>query len=364
MQYYDTKYTKELIKLEKKLGKEAGELNRVLKEIDDLQKEIDDLQKEESVVFKELNGKRKWEWSDAEQFPTKLSVGFSIIPIIIVCYFMINHPMYIFHAFLVLFIIEIIVAIFTGIGYQIFVRSMCEGETKRLKGLEKREKEIRNKLGSLGELKYELEKLKPELELEVINNKANADLEKLEYDKKKYEDIFKFLRSRVDASIADARVYNNRFMAGQRFGYTVLNTGIIYVKDLDLWIDYDREINPSQEEKYSFYNNGYQYLRNVSECSMLSVILRKEIDEYIRKKYADELAQFKIDVYRRNIETYKTFEKYKTYETARLVYDDFVCDASGKISVSGEGFYPIIVMFSIIRLNKAYKDQSTMKPMF
>lgn len=353
------------MKLEKYLGKEAEELNRVLKEIDDLQKEIDDLQKEESVVFKELNGKRKWEWSYVYEVPTKFYVGFGIIQIIIACCFLINtHMMYFFQTMLVCFITTFIVVLFTSIGYQIYGKSMYKAETRRLERLEKREKEIRNKLGSLGNLKYELEKLKPELELEVINNKANADLEKLEYDKRRYEDIFKFLRSRVDASIADERTYNNRFMAGQRFGYTVLNTGIIYVKDLDLWIDYDREVNPSQEEKYSFYNNGYQYLRNVSECSMLSVILRKEIEEYIRKKYADELAQFKIDVYRRNIETYKTFEKYKTYETARLVYDDFVCDASGKISVSGEGFYPIIVMFSIIRLNKAYKDQSTMKSMF
>jgi len=335
------------MKLEKYLGKEAEELNRVLKE-------IDDLQKEESVVFKELNGKRRWEWSDAEQFPTKLYVGFIIIPTIIVCYFIINHPMYIFHAFLVMFIIDLIVAIFTGIGYQIFVKSMYKAETKRLEELEKRKKDIPEKLRSL----Y---KLKDELEIKVMNNKANADLEKLEYDKRKYEDIFKFLRSRVDASIADARPYNNRFMEDQRFGYTVLNTGIIYIKNLYLWIDYDGNIRSSQEEKYSFYNNGYQYLKNVSECSMLSVILRKEIDEYIRKKYADELAQFKIDVYRQHMGIYRGS---KNYETARLVYDDFVCDASGKISVSGEEVDPIIVKFSIIRLNKAYKDQSTMKPMF
>ena len=169
------------MKLEKYLGKEAEELNRVLKEIDDLQKEIDDLQKEESVVFKELNGKRKWEWSYVYEVPTKFYVGFGIIQIIIACCFLINtHMMYFFQTMLVCFITTFIVVLFTSIGYQIYGKSMYKAETRRLERLEKREKEIRNKLGSLGNLKYELEKLKPELELEVINNKANADLEKLE----------------------------------------------------------------------------------------------------------------------------------------------------------------------------------------
>lgn len=346
LQYYDTKYTKELIKLEKKLGKEAGELNRVLKE-------IDDLQKEESVVFKELNGKRKWEWSDAEQFPTKLSVGFSIIPIIIVCYFMINHPMYIFHAFLVLFIIEIIVAIFTGIGYQIFVRSMCEGETKRLKGLEKREKEIESKLRSLYNLKGELE-------LEIINNKANADLEKLSYDKEKYEDILKFLKNCVDANFAYGNSWDNRnkFMKKEHFAYTVLNTGISYFSyECIFSILRECELNCNKyDEKYSFHNNGYQYLRNISECSMLSVILRKEIEKYIRKKYANELVEFTIYENRFPMDMVG-------YDDFR-VYNDFGCDTSGKISFSGEGVRSILVNFSMIRLNKYYKDQSTMKSMF
>ena len=342
MQYYDTKYTKELIKLEKYLGKEAEELNRVIKE-------IDDLEKEENVVFKELHGKRRWEWSDAEQFPTKLSVGIIIIPIIIVCYFMINHPMYIFHAFLVLFIIEIIVVIFTGIGYPIFVKSMYKAETKRLEGLKKREKDISEKVRSL----Y---KLKDELEIKVMNNKANADLVELDYDKEKYEDILKFLENCVDAKLADEYPtdrYDNRnkFKGKENFAYTVLNTEIRYfpyVYRFDTVLDTESFIN-QYVKKYSFHNNGYQYLRNISECSMLSVILRKEIEEYIRKKYADELVEFTI---------------YENRFPVCMVYNDFGCDASGKISFSGEGVKSIVVNFSMIRLNKYYKDQSTMKSIF
>ena len=340
LQYYDTKYTKELMKLEKYLGKEAEELNRVLKE-------IDDLQKEESVVFKELNGKRRWKWSDVEQFPTKLYVGFIIIPTIIVCYFIINHPIYIFHAFLVMFIIDLIVAIFTGIGYQIFVKSMCKAETKRLEGLKKREKDIPEKLRSL----Y---KLRDELEIKVMNNKANADLVELDYDKEKYEDILKFLKNCVDAKFAyehPADRYDNRnkFKQKEGFAYTVLNTEISYFpyeridSRMPEW-DFDK-----CNKKYSFHNNGYQYLRNISECSMLSVILRKEIEEYIRKKYADELVEFTI---------------YENRFPGYSVYNDFGCDASGKISFSGEGFKSILVNFSMIRLNKYYKDQSTMKSLF
>ena len=90
-------------------------------------------------------------------------------------------------------------------------------------------------------------------------------------------------------------------------------------------------------------------MRNISECSMLSVILRKEIEEYIRKKYADELVEFTI--YENRFPFYR-------------VYNDFGCDASGKISFSGEGAESIVVNFSMIRLNKYYKDQSTMKSLF
>lgn len=334
MQYYDTKYTKELIKLEKYLGKEAEELNRVLKE-------IDDLQKEENVVHKERKGKRKWKRSDAEQFPTKFYVGLVIIQAIIMCYFLINHPVYFFQTFLVCFITTLIVSIFTTIGYPIFVKSMYEGETKRLEGLEKREKEIESKLRSLYNLKEELE-------FKIINNKANADLEKLSYDKEKYEDILKFLKNCVDAkfayeSVSDREDNINKFKRKEGFAYTVLNTGICYFT-----YEYDK--------KYSFHNNGYQYLRNISECSMLSAILRKEIEEYIRKKYADELVEFTIHEDR--------IAKNVVNRDYCRVYNDFGCDTSGKISFSGEGVRSILVEFSMIRLNKYYKDQSTMKSLF
>ena len=184
------------MRLEKYLGKEAEELNRVIKE-------IDDLQKEENVVHKERKGKRKWKRSDAEQFPTKFYVGLVIIQAIIVCYFLINHPVYFFQTFLVCFITTLIVSIFTAIGYPIFMKSMYEGETKRLEGLEKREKEIESKLRSLYNLKEELE-------FKIINNKANADLEKLSYDKEKYEDILKpevlkYLDVLVDGQYIDSK---------------------------------------------------------------------------------------------------------------------------------------------------------------
>ena len=339
LQYYDTKYTKELMKLEKYLGKEAEELNRVIKE-------INDLQKEKNVVHKERKGKRKWKRSDAEQFPTKFYVGLVIIQAIIVCYFLINHPVYFFQTFLVCFITTLIVTIFTAIGYPIFRRSMYEGETKRLEGLEKREKEIESKLISL-------ENLKGELEFKIINNKANADLEKLSYDKEKYEDILKFLKNCVDAKFAYGNRWDNRnkFMQKEHFAYTVLNTGISYFSYECIWsILRERELNSDKyDEKYSFHNNGYQYLRNISECSMLSVILRKEIEKYIRKKYANELVEFTI--YENRFPFYR-------------VYNDFGCDASGKISFSGEGAESIVVNFSMIRLNKYYKDQSTMKSLF
>lgn len=320
--------------MEKYLGKEAEELNRVLKE-------IDDLQKEENVVHKERKGKRKWKRSDAEQFPTKFYVGLVIIQAIIMCYFLINHPVYFFQTFLVCFITTLIVSIFTTIGYPIFVKSMYEGETKRLEGLEKREKEIESKLRSLYNLKEELE-------FKIINNKANADLEKLSYDKEKYEDILKFLKNCVDAkfayeSVSDREDNINKFKRKEGFAYTVLNTGISYFS-----YEYD--------EKYSFHNNGYQYLRNISECSMLSAILRKEIEKYIRKKYADELVEFTI--YENRIT-----ENMVGYRDCR-VYNDFGCDTSGKISFSGEGVRSILVNFSMIRLNKYYKDQSTMKSLF
>lgn len=329
------------MKLEKYLGKEAEELNRVIKE-------IDDLQKEKNVVHKERNGKRKWEWSYVYYVPTKFYVGLCIIQIIIACCFLINtHMMYFFQTILVCFITTLIVTIFTAIGYPMFRRSMYEGETKRLEGLEKREKEIESKLISL-------ENLKGELEFKIINNKANADLEKLSYDKEKYEDILKFLKNFVDAELADEYYidrYDNRnkFKRKEYFAYTVLNTGICYypyecIYSRKLKGDFD-EIN----KEYSFHNNGYQYLRNISECSMLSVILRKEIEEYIRKKYADELVEFTVYEDR--------FPRFR-------VYNDFGCDASGKISFSGEGAESIVVNFSMIRLNKYYKDQSTMKSLF
>lgn len=57
---------------------------------------------------------------------------------------------------------------------------MYEGEKKRIKRLEKREKDISEKLRSL----Y---KLKNKLEIKVMNNKANADLLELDYDKEKIE---------------------------------------------------------------------------------------------------------------------------------------------------------------------------------
>lgn len=329
------------MKLEKYLGKEAEELNRVLKE-------IDDLQKEESVVFKELNGKRKWEWSYVYEVPTKFYVGFGIIQIIIACCFLINtHMMYFFQTMLVCFITTFIVVLFTSIGYQIYGKSMYKAETKRLEGLKKREKDIPEKLRSL----Y---KLKDELEIKVMNNKANADLVELDYDKEKYEDILKFLKNCVDAKFAyehPADRYDNRnkFKQKEGFAYTVLNTEISYFpyeridSRMPEW-DFDK-----CNKKYSFHNNGYQYLRNISECSMLSVILRKEIEEYIRKKYADELVEFTI---------------YENRFPGYRVYNDFGCDASGKISFSGEGFKSILVNFSMIRLNKYYKDQSTMKSLF
>ena len=346
LQYYDTKYTKELMKLEKYLGKEAEELNRVIKE-------INDLQKEKNVVHKERKGKRKWKRSDAEQFPTKFYVGLVIIQAIIVCYFLINHPVYFFQTFLVCFITTLIVTIFTAIGYPIFRRSMYEGETKRLEGLEKREKEIESKLISL-------ENLKGELEFKIINNKANADLEKLSYDKEKYEDILKFLKNCVDAKFAYGNRWDNRnkFMQKEHFAYTVLNTGISYFSYECIWsILRERELNSDKyDEKYSFHNNGYQYLRNISECSMLSVILRKEIEKYIRKKYANELVEFTIYENR--------FPTDMVYNDDFRVYDDFGCDTSGKISFSGEGVRSILVNFSMIRLNKYYKDQSTMKSLF
>ena len=326
--------------MEKYLGKEAEELNRVIKE-------IDDLQKEENVVRKELNGKRRWKRSDVYEVPTKFYVGFTIIQIIIMCCFLINtHMMYFFQTMLVCFITTFIVVLFTSIGYQIYGKSMYKAETRRLERLEKREKEIRSKLISL-------KNLKGELEFEIINNKANADLEKLSYDKEKYEDILKFLKNCVDAKFEDEyptdRYDNiNKFKRKENFAYTVLNTGICYYPyecygrmpegDFDI-------IN----KNYSFHNNGYQYLRNISECSMLSVILRKEIEEYIRKKYADELVEFTI---------------YESSFTWHRIYNDFGCDASGKISFSGEGVNSIFVNFSMIRLNKYYKDQSTMKSLF
>lgn len=322
------------MKLEKYLGKEAEELNRVLKE-------IDDLQKEKNVVHKERNGKRKWKRSDVYEVPTKFYVGFTIIQIIIMCCFLINHIMYFFQTMLVCFITTFIVVLFTSIGYQIYGKSMYKAETRRLERLEKREKEIRSKLISL-------ENLKGELEFKIINNKANADLEKLSYDKEKYEDILKFLKNCVDAKFAyehptDRYDNRNKFKQKEHFSYTVLNTGISYFS-----YEYD--------EKYSFHNNGYQYLRNISECSMLSAILRKEIEKYIRKKYADELVEFTI--YENRIT-----ENMVGYRDCR-VYNDFGCDTSGKISFSGEGVRSILVNFSMIRLNKYYKDQSTMKSLF
>lgn len=343
LQYYDTKYTKELMKLEEYLGKEAEELNRVIKE-------IDDLQKEENVVFKELHGKRRWEWSDVYEVPTKFYVGFTIIQIIIMCCFLINtHMMYFFQTMLVCFITTFIVVLFTSIGYQIFGKSMYKAETKRLEGLKKREKDISEKVRSL----Y---KLKDELEIKVMNNKANADLVELDYDKEKYEDILKFLKNCVDAKFAyehptDRYDNRNKFKGKENFAYTVLNTEIRYfpyVHRFDTVLDTESYIN-QYVKKYSFHNNGYQYLRNISECSMLSVILRKEIEKYIRKKYADELVEFTI---------------YENRFPVCMVYNDFGCDASGKISFSGEGVKSIVVNFSMIRLNKYYKDQSTMKSIF
>lgn len=334
------------MKLEKSLGKEAEELNRVLKE-------IDDLQKEENVVHKERKGKRKWEWSDVYYVPTKFYVGLCIIQIIIGGYFIIKHPLYLFHIFFVICMVWFITSIVLAKGYDIFRRSMYEGETKRLEGLEKREKEIESKLRSLYNLKGELE-------LEIINNKANADLEKLSYDKGKYEDILKFLKNCVDAQFAYGDRWDNRnkFMQKEHFAYTVLNTGISYFSYECIWsILRERELNCNEyDEKYSFHNNGYQYLRNISECSMLSAILRKEIEKYIRKKYADELVEFTIYENR--------FPTDMVYNDDFRVYNDFGCDTSGKISFSGEGVRSILVNFSMIRLNKYYKDQSTMKSLF
>ena len=97
-------------------------------------------------------------------------------------------------------------------------------------------------------------------------------------------------------------------------------------------------------------------MRNISECSMLSAILRKEIEEYIRKKYADELVEFTIHEDR--------IAKNVVNRDYCRVYNDFGCDTSGKISFSGEGVRSILVEFSMIRLNKYYKDQSTMKSLF
>ena len=332
------------MKLEKYLGKEAEELNRVIKE-------IDDLQKEKNVVHKERNGKRKWEWSYVYYVPTKFSVGLCMIQIIIGGYFIIKHPLYLFHIFFVMCMALFITLIVLAKGYDIFRRSMYEGETKRLEGLEKMEKEIESKLISL-------KNLKGELEFEIINNKANADLEKLSYDKEKYEDILKFLKNCVDANLADEYPidrYDNRnkFKRKESFAYAVLNTEISYFPYECIYIYTGmpqlEEAFDKYNKKYSFHNNGYQYLRNISECSMLSVILRKEIEEYIRKKYADELVEFTI--YENRFPLYR-------------VYNDFGCDASGKISFSGEGAESIVVNFSMIRLNKYYKDQSTMKSLF
>lgn len=111
------------------------------------------------------------------------------------------------------------------------------------------------------------------------------------------------------------------------------------------------DIDFLDEEEYSFYDNGYQYLRNISDCSMLSMILKKENEEYIRKKYAYEPAQFAIKEY-----------SYRGRDV--LIYNDFGYDASGKVFRSEKGFRSCLVAFSVIRLNKAYKDQSTMKSMF
>lgn len=328
--------------MEKYLGKEAEELNRVIKE-------IDDLQKEENVVRKELNGKRKWERSDVYEVPTKFYVGFTIIQIIIMCCFLINtHMMYFFQTMLVCFITTFIVVLFTSIGYQIYGKSMYKAETRRLERLEKRKKDISEKLRSL----Y---KLKDELEIKVMNNKANADLVELDYDKEKYEDILKFLKNCVDAkfayeSVSDRDDNRNKFKRKQYFAYTVSNTEIIYFPYKSTWGVFHEENWFIYNERYSFHNNGYQYLRNTSECSMLSAILRKEIEEYIRKKYADELVEFTIHEKRIPENIY--------------IYNDFGCDASGKISFSGEGVKSILVKFSMIRLNKYYKDQSTMKSLF
>ena len=177
------KYTKEIMKVDNYSGRDDEELNKVIKEIDDLE------EKEREVVCEKLHSERRIGNVRDMSFLSTKGVYFistkyiaivTIIEVIIGVYFIIKHPLYLFHIFFVICMACFITSIVLAKGYNIFRRSMYEGEKKRIKRLEKREKDISEKLRSL----Y---KLKNKLEIKVMNNKANADLLELDYDKEKIE---------------------------------------------------------------------------------------------------------------------------------------------------------------------------------
>lgn len=190
-----------------------------------------------SVVRNELYNKRSGGEPDIYVIPTKFYVGLVVIVIIIdVCTCM-NNPMYLCPSFFVMLIAASTVSLIMGLGYPILMKMKYKGEIRRFERMEKREKQIESKLRNL-------ENLKGKLELEIINNKANADLEKSDYDKGKYEDIFKFFRSCIDDTLAHGwSNTNSKFMDEQRFGYVVLNTKIIYIKCMPANIDWNGDID-------------------------------------------------------------------------------------------------------------------------